>query len=70
MRVVYKYPFTLNMKFELDRLLAGGEITIATCLEGDVVHVQVRDEGIGIPSTALETIFDIWPLVALLFGLK
>ena len=36
----------------------GCEITIATCLEGDAVHVQVRDEGIGIPSAALETIFD------------
>ena len=36
----------------------GGEIVVSTRLEGDSVHITVRDHGIGIPSGALETIFE------------
>jgi signal transduction histidine kinase len=36
----------------------GGEIVVSTRLEGDSVHITIRDHGIGIPSGALETIFE------------
>ncbi|GAC1645808.1 MAG: hypothetical protein NVS4B12_12200 [Ktedonobacteraceae bacterium] len=36
----------------------GGKITIVTRTEGNGVHVIVRDQGIGIPSNALEEIFE------------
>jgi signal transduction histidine kinase len=36
----------------------GGRITMSTRLEGDVLRLDVRDEGLGIPEDALETIFE------------
>ena len=36
----------------------GGTIAITTRLEGDVVHVFVRDPGLGIPSDSLEKVFE------------
>jgi len=36
----------------------GGEITITTRLEGELVHVFVRDAGLGIPADSLEKVFD------------
>jgi signal transduction histidine kinase len=36
----------------------GGTITIASRADGNVVHVSVRDEGLGIETDALERIFD------------
>jgi two-component system phosphate regulon sensor histidine kinase PhoR len=36
----------------------GGEIIIAARREADAIHVEVRDQGIGIPAHDLETIFD------------
>jgi signal transduction histidine kinase len=36
----------------------GGEIVVSTRVEGNDAHVAVRDHGIGIPSAALETIFE------------
>ena len=37
---------------------AGGEITITTRPRGDEVELQVRDQGLGVPVEALETIFE------------
>ncbi|HEX5772921.1 MAG TPA: ATP-binding protein, partial [Geomobilimonas sp.] len=36
----------------------GGKVSITTCREDDTVVIAVRDEGIGIPSHALERIFE------------
>ncbi len=36
----------------------GGEITITTRIEGLMVHVFVRDAGLGIPADSLEKVFD------------
>jgi len=36
----------------------GGEIAITTRIEGDMVHVFVRDAGLGIPADSLEKVFD------------
>ena len=36
----------------------GGEIVVSTRVEGNAVHVVVRDHGMGIPKNALETIFE------------
>jgi signal transduction histidine kinase len=36
----------------------GGRITMTTRLDGDQVRLDVRDEGLGIPADALETIFE------------
>jgi signal transduction histidine kinase len=36
----------------------GGRITVTTHAEGDGLRLDVRDEGLGIPSEALETIFE------------
>jgi signal transduction histidine kinase len=36
----------------------GGEIVVSTRVEGNGVHVVVRDHGMGIPKAALETIFE------------
>jgi signal transduction histidine kinase len=36
----------------------GGEIVVSTRLEGDAAHITVRDHGMGIPESALETIFE------------
>ena len=37
---------------------AGGEILLSSYLEGNMVHVQVQDQGLGIPSDALERVFE------------
>jgi signal transduction histidine kinase len=37
---------------------AGGEILLSSCLEGDVIHTQVRDQGLGIPQDSLERVFE------------
>ena len=36
----------------------GGRITVTTRAEGDQLRLDVRDEGLGIPAEALETIFE------------
>jgi signal transduction histidine kinase len=36
----------------------GGRITVRSRAEGDQVRIEVRDEGLGIPPEALETIFE------------
>ncbi|MCA1682870.1 MAG: GAF domain-containing protein [Actinobacteria bacterium] len=36
----------------------GGDITITTRVEGDFVHVFVRDSGLGIPPESLEKVFE------------
>ncbi|MDP9362675.1 MAG: PAS domain-containing protein, partial [Chloroflexota bacterium] len=36
----------------------GGEIAVASRRDGDVVHLKVRDQGVGIPPQALETVFE------------
>lgn len=36
----------------------GGKITVTTRVDGDQVRLDVRDEGLGIPPDALETIFE------------
>ena len=36
----------------------GGRITMSTRLDGDLLRLDVRDEGLGIPADALETIFE------------
>ncbi len=36
----------------------GGEIVVSTRVEGNAVHIVVRDHGMGIPKKALETIFE------------
>jgi PAS domain S-box-containing protein len=36
----------------------GGEIVVAGHVEGPLAHVEVRDQGLGIPTEALETIFE------------
>jgi signal transduction histidine kinase len=36
----------------------GGEIVVSTRVEGSAVHIVVRDHGMGIPTGALETIFE------------
>ena len=36
----------------------GGEITLTSAREGDVAHVRVRDQGMGIPPEALEKVFE------------
>ena len=36
----------------------GGEILLSSCLEGDIVHTQVRDHGMGIPPDSLERVFE------------
>ena len=36
----------------------GGEILLSSCREGDIVHAQVRDQGIGIPPDSLERVFE------------
>jgi signal transduction histidine kinase len=36
----------------------GGRITVTTRAEGDALRLDVRDEGLGIPTEALETIFE------------
>jgi signal transduction histidine kinase len=36
----------------------GGRITLSTRVDGDQVRLDVRDEGLGIPPDALETIFE------------
>ena len=36
----------------------GGAVTITTRIEGDYVHVFVRDEGLGIPRDSLEKVFE------------
>jgi signal transduction histidine kinase len=37
---------------------SGGEIVVTTRVEGDAVHVLVRDHGMGIPKEALQSIFE------------
>jgi signal transduction histidine kinase len=37
---------------------AGGEILISSRVDGDAAHVAVRDQGMGIPADALETVFE------------
>jgi signal transduction histidine kinase len=36
----------------------GGRITVTTRADGEQVRLDVRDEGLGIPPEALETIFE------------
>lgn len=36
----------------------GGPITLLAQREGDAIHVEVRDQGLGIPASDLEVIFD------------
>jgi signal transduction histidine kinase len=36
----------------------GGEITLISAREGDVAHMRVRDQGMGIPPEALENVFE------------
>jgi signal transduction histidine kinase len=36
----------------------GGEITVSTRVEGQMVHVFVRDSGMGIPADSLEKVFE------------
>jgi signal transduction histidine kinase len=36
----------------------GGEVVVTTRVEGDAVHILVRDHGMGIPKEALQTIFE------------
>lgn len=36
----------------------GGVVTLSACAEGDVVHVRVRDTGVGIPAADLPHVFD------------
>jgi signal transduction histidine kinase len=36
----------------------GGEGVVAGQVEGPLAHIQVRDQGLGIPADALETIFE------------
>ncbi|MBI3977746.1 MAG: hypothetical protein HY331_06130 [Chloroflexi bacterium] len=36
----------------------GGEIVVGSRLEGDVAHVRVQDQGIGMSPESLETVFD------------
>ena len=36
----------------------GGEILLSSCVEADTVHVQVQDQGIGIPANALQLVFE------------
>jgi signal transduction histidine kinase len=36
----------------------GGEITVTTRVEGEMVHVFVRDGGLGIPADSLEKVFE------------
>jgi signal transduction histidine kinase len=36
----------------------GGEITVGVALDGDVAHVWVQDQGLGIPPDALESVFE------------
>jgi len=36
----------------------GGEITITSRIEGEMVHVFVRDAGLGIPADSLVKVFD------------
>ena len=36
----------------------GGEVVLTTWAEGDDVAMSVKDEGLGVPSEALETIFE------------
>jgi len=37
---------------------SGGEILLKSCREGTVIQISIQDQGIGIPSHALETIFN------------
>jgi signal transduction histidine kinase len=37
---------------------AGGEIAVGSKVEGNLAHVQVRDQGLGIPPEALEEVFE------------
>ncbi len=37
---------------------AGGEILLSSYLQGKMAHVEVRDQGIGIPADALERVFE------------
>jgi signal transduction histidine kinase len=37
---------------------AGGAITVTTRAEGELVHVLVRDAGLGIPADSLEKVFE------------
>lgn len=37
---------------------AGGEILLSSYLEGNMAHVQVQDQGLGIPPDALERVFE------------
>lgn len=37
---------------------AGGEILIRSCLDGNTIHIQLQDHGLGIPEDALERIFE------------
>ncbi len=43
---------------------AGGQITLTARRDGDVLHVEVRDVGLGIPASDLESIFDRYARVA------
>ncbi|MBV9257467.1 MAG: PAS domain-containing protein [Ktedonobacteraceae bacterium] len=36
----------------------GGEIAVSSQIEGNVVHVYIRDYGVGLPATELERIFE------------
>jgi signal transduction histidine kinase len=36
----------------------GGEIVVGARADGDRLHLWVRDEGLGIPADALETVFE------------
>jgi signal transduction histidine kinase len=42
----------------IDALDGSGTITLRTCLDGDCIHVQVTDDGPGIPADLQERIFD------------
>ena len=41
-----------------DAMPRGGELTIATEAENSTVHVEVSDNGVGIPADRLNKIFD------------
>ena len=42
----------------------GGQVTLVARREGDAIHVEVRDSGLGIPAGDLEVIFDRYARVA------